>query len=267
MLDFINVNQYEEVCDLSIVPAENKLFTSEFLQRDAIIFCKTDYIDYLFQNLKSSFHKYVLVTNYSDYPINFERFYKKPVCIKKWCGINVEFKHPDLIAVPLGLYSSKGHTKNVFIKFDIIWFLENRDRLYANEKNLKEVYCNWASTNANRNKIIEQLKQSNIKYYWESGLTVEQYYENMSKYKFVISPPGNGIDCFRTYEALYFNCIPIVIKHPLYDNWKELPIIQVKDYSEVTYELLYSYLDKEYNMEKLYMTYWRNLIQKIFNEL
>ena len=82
----------------------------------------------------------------------------------------------------------------------------------------------------------------------------------MSKFKFVISPPGNGIDCFRTYEALYFNCIPIVIKNYIYDCWKELPIIQVNDYSEVTYDLLYSYLNKEYNMEKLYFTYWKNLI-------
>ena len=267
MLDFINVNQYEEACDLSIVPGENKLFTTEFLRKDAIIFCKTDFIQYLFDNLKFSSRKYVLVTNYSDYPINADRFSKKPACIKKWFAINVEHKHPDLIAVPLGLYSSKGHTKNVFIKFDIDWFLNNRDRLYANEKNIEELYCNWGTTNANRNIIIDKLKDNNLKYYWESGLTTEQYYENMSKYKFVISPPGNGTDCFRTYESLYFNCIPVVIKHPLYDNWKDLPIIQVNDYSEVTYDLLYSYLNKEYNIEKLYMTYWRNLIRNTFNNL
>lgn len=267
MLDYINVNRYEDICDLSIVPGEGKYFTPVFLHRSAIIFCKTDFIDYLFDNIRNSPHKYILVTNYSDYPINEERFKKKPDCIKKWFAINVDYSHPDLISVPLGLYSSEGYTKNVFFRFDINWFVNNRDRLYKKEKDLNNVYCNWNPTNAERNSIIDKLKNTGVKYYWESGLPTEQYYENMSKYKFVISPPGNGIECFRTYEALYFNCFPVVIKHPIYDNWKELPIIQVNDWSEVTYDLLYSYLDKEYNMEKLYMTYWKNLIRETFNNL
>ncbi len=54
MLDYINVNRYEDICDLSIVPGENKLFTTEFLKRNAIIFCKTDFIQPLFMNLKFS---------------------------------------------------------------------------------------------------------------------------------------------------------------------------------------------------------------------
>lgn len=267
MFDYINVNRYEDACDLSIVPAEGKIFTSEFLKKDDVIFCKTDFIEYLFNNLKFSTHKYILVTNYSDYPINIDRFHKKPDCIKKWFAINVELQHPDLIPVPLGLYSSEGHTKDVFFRFDINWFINNRNRLFANEKDIKKVYCNWSATNASRAEIIEKLEKNNIRYNWEYGLPTENYYENMSKYKFVISPPGNGIDCFRTWEALYFNCIPIVIDHYIYKNWDELPIIRVKDYSEVTYDLLYSFLNKEYNMEKLYMTYWRNLIKETFYNL
>lgn len=260
MLDFINVNRYEELADFYIIPQEDKLFTSEFLKRDGIIFAKTDYIDYLFDNIKFSPHKYALITNHSDYLIDFNRFSKKPLCIKKWYAVQSQYRHPDLIALPLGLYAHKGFTKNVFVKFDIDWLLENHQRFYDNEKNLGEVYCNWNSTNADRNNILKRFNKNGIKYHWETGLTFEEYCESMSKFKFVISPPGNGIDCFRTYEALYFNCIPIVIKNYIYDCWKELPIIQVNDYSEVTYDLLYSYLNKEYNMEKLYFTYWKNLI-------
>ena len=62
-MDFINVNRYEEICDFSIVPRENKLFSPKFLQKNAIIFCKTDYIDELFFNLQFSGRKYILVTN------------------------------------------------------------------------------------------------------------------------------------------------------------------------------------------------------------
>ena len=264
MIDYINVNTYEDVADYFIIPKENKLFTADFLKKGGIIFAKTDFIDYLFDNLRFSTHKYILITNHSDYPIDFNRFSKKPPCIKKWFAINVDFKHSDLIPIPLGLYASRGFTKNVYIKFDIDWFLENIERLRNNSKNEIELYCNWAKTNISRNNIINKLKDNNIKYFWESGLTYEDYCESMSKYKFIVSPPGNGIDCFRTYEALYFGCIPIVIKHHIYNNWKELPIIQVNDYSEVTYDLLYSYLNKEYNYEKLYMSYWGKLIKETF---
>jgi len=267
MLDYINVNRYEDVCDFSIVPPENKLFTTDFFKKDGIIFCKTDYIDYLFSNLRFSGRKYVLVTNYSDFPINQSRFSKRPPCIKKWFGVNVDYKHPDLIPMPLGLYSTEGFTKNLFINFDINWFIENIDRLKNKKKDINKLYCNWQNTNNIRTTILPKIEKTEVEYYWESGLTVEEYCENMSGYKFIVSPPGNGIDCLRTYEALYFDCIPIVLKHYIYDNWSELPIIQVNDYSEITYDLLHSYLDKEYNMEKLYMTYWKNLIRKTFNEL
>ena len=32
----------------------------------------------------------------------------------------------------------------------------------------------------------------------------------LSKYKFIISPEGNGIDCHRHYEAILCGCIPII---------------------------------------------------------
>jgi hypothetical protein len=80
----------------------------------------------------------------------------------------------------------------------------------------------------------------------------------MVKYKFVLSPPGNGIDCHRTYEAIALGCIPIVKSSPLDPLYEGLPVIIVQDWSEVTRELL----EKEYpyNMdiysEKMYLQYW-----------
>ena len=96
MVDIINANTYEDLSDYLILPAENKLFTPNFLQKDGIILCKTDFIDYLFENLKFSGRKYALITCHSDYPINAQRFLKRPACIKKWFSNNVQYDHPDL---------------------------------------------------------------------------------------------------------------------------------------------------------------------------
>ncbi len=267
--DIINANTYEDISNYLIIPQEDKLFTPEFLRKDGIILCKTDYIDYLFNNIQFSPHKYVLITVHSDYPIDIFRFSKKPKCIKKWFSYNVMYDHPDLIPIPVGIYTHRGFTQNVYIKFDIKWFEDNLERLKNNKKILDTVYCNWAVTNEKRNKIIDLLKNKGIKYKWETGLPFETYCENMSRYKFIISPQGNAEDTytFRTWEAMHFGCIPIVTKTRLYKDCTELPMIQLNDYNELSYDIMNSYLTKEFNTEKMYMTYWRNLIVKTFNEL
>ena len=37
-----------------------------------------------------------------------------------------------------------------------------------------------------------------------------EYIESLKQHKFVLCPFGNGFDTFRTWEALYSGCIPII---------------------------------------------------------
>ena len=87
---------------------------------------------------------------------------------------------------------------------------------------------------------------------------------SQSKYAFVISPHGNGLDCHRTWEALALGCIPIVKTSPLDSLYNDLPILIVKEWSDVTQELLNKtieeYKNKQFNLEKLKLNYW---IEKI----
>jgi len=110
--------------------------------------------------------------------------------------------------------------------------------------------------------IINKLNNNNIKYVLENNIAFDEYITNMSRCKYVISPPGNGIDCHRTWEALYIGCIPIVIKNKLYDNWTDLPILQVSDYSDLDNEMLSSFSKRHFNYDKLYMDYWKKIIKK-----
>jgi hypothetical protein len=63
-----------------------------------------------------------------------------------------------------------------------------------------------------------------------------KYRDTVSQSQFVLSPPGNGADCHRTWEAIYLGAIPIVHKSfwpfihlPLpvliVDNWFDVPEI------------------------------------------
>jgi hypothetical protein len=84
----------------------------------------------------------------------------------------------------------------------------------------------------------------------------------------VVSPPGEGLDCHRTWEALCLGCIPILISTPLDDMFEGLPVLIVKSWSDVTRELLdrtvSEYSKKEWCLDKLYLNYW---LEQISNEL
>jgi hypothetical protein len=85
-------------------------------------------------------------------------------------------------------------------------------------------------------------------------VTADEYWQQLLRSKFVASPEGNGIDCHRTYEALWCGCIPIVeivnMRHflQLYGN---VPVLWTYDYSEITP----AYLEREY-MKRVVLGYY-----------
>ena len=93
------------------------------------------------------------------------------------------------------------------------------------------------------------------------------YRSALSKALFVISPPGNGFDCHRTWEAIYFGAIPIVKTGTLAEElYKDSPIIVVDEWEEicslnrVQLEGLYvSLINRPKTIA--YFDYWERLIK------
>ncbi len=62
---------------------------------------------------------------------------------------------------------------------------------------------------------------------------------NLSQSKFMICPRGNAIDCHRNWEVIYMRRVPVMKRHSyLEELYKDLPVLFVNDYSEVTEDLL-----------------------------
>lgn len=80
----------------------------------------------------------------------------------------------------------------------------------------------------------------------------------------MLSPPGGGIDCHRTWEALYMGAIPIVRTSCLDKLFHNLPVVIVEKWEDVNEEFLIDQLqviaNKPLNMDKLSAWYWHNLI-------
>jgi hypothetical protein len=60
-----------------------------------------------------------------------------------------------------------------------------------------------------------------------------QNLEILSRSKFVLSPPGAGPDCFRTWEAIYLGAIPIVLRSHWPFNHLALPVLVVESFENL----------------------------------
>lgn len=67
----------------------------------------------------------------------------------------------------------------------------------------------------------------------EGRISPRRHRKQLMNSYFVISPPGNGLDCHRTWEAIYLGCIPIVLRSALAEEFtRNLPIFAVDDWGD-----------------------------------
>ncbi|CAF3028340.1 unnamed protein product [Rotaria sp. Silwood2] len=108
-----------------------------------------------------------------------------------------------------------------------------------------------------------------------SGVDIEilqTIYKRNRQYPLWLSPRGNGIDCHRTWEALYLDAIPIVWHSTIDSLYSDLPIIIINNWNEINeqflrnklYEIALKKLQQPsvYRYEKLRHSFWRDMILK-----
>ncbi len=134
------------------------------------------------------------------------------------------------------------------------------------------VFANFrlSSNQKEREPCWNYFKQQSFTTFWfvpieEGGDRQVNFWDDMSRSKFVVCPPGAGVDTFRTWEALLMDCYPIVKSSFLNPLYEELPVVIVEDWEEVTRDLLESKLEefrgKKFALEKLYAPYWFDKIR------
>lgn len=76
----------------------------------------------------------------------------------------------------------------------------------------------------------------------------QEFLDELRDHKFVVCPPGHGMDCHRNWETLYMRRVPIMKNHPYFHKLMEgFPVLWVNEWSEITPELL---KDNEYLFQK-----------------
>lgn len=120
-------------------------------------------------------------------------------------------------------------------------------------------------------KLSESAWNNFVNVGWAKNKVSFQHF--FSKYQFVISPRGKGIDCFRTWQALHVGTIPIVESSTINDLYKDLPIVVVDKWENLSEKMLRQHLrrfEKNWNTmrwEKLTNKYWRGVIENAVQQV
>lgn len=244
-MDFITGNKFKRSCHYSYDEQgfikHNEPKDDEILR----IFVKIDYVHNFFTQKQD--RPYILFTHNGDLPVNEGYLkYLDDVNLIKWYGQNIMTNHPKLSSIPIGVANEIWPHGDECIFNEIISENNNKERL---------LYMNFdVNTNRNeRNYCLEQLNKKGLSMH--CNLPFKEYLREVSKSYFVVSPNGNGVDCHKTWEALYLGAIPIVTKSINIDFYKNLPILIINDWESfdmtiITKEL-YEKIWGDFNNKKL----------------
>jgi hypothetical protein len=142
---------------------------------------------------------------------------------------NASIWHPNIIPIPIGVM---GFDESQ-IKQDSFG-VEKTITCYAN-------FNLWCE----RRKVKKALERHDFIYWqrYEGENAQEKYIADLCNSNFVISPFGNGMDCYRVWESIYCGAIPIVPRCVLFERFQGLPIIMLDSWDNLTIEKIQQYYD------------------------
>lgn len=250
------------------------VWAPEHVKAGDVIFVKTDYLTEFF----TSRHKaiscpYIIITHNSDYSTpadptngNFTSYLDSPI-LGHWYGLNMVTQHPKLSGIPIGIAN-------------YYWAHGKHDQLTGIAR--KALASDWASrpikiymnvspqTNPKRQAIVAAISKLSNHSDWVVKVVGPRanwsvYLDDVVNSQYVVSPPGNGVDTHRAWEAIYLGAIPILLSGPLDYLFEGMPVLIVQDYTtDVTPQLLQSFQealkDKYLTTNKGWAMYWRDQI-------
>jgi len=248
-------------CDW-IIDETMHAFDPELVCNGDTLFLNANWCAFFFEKIHPQIEAhYILVTHNSVFhaPGNYEHYLNDSTLVA-WFAKNTMIMHPKMYPLPLGIankYWPHGNTNNLD---------EARNQLLTIEKEIL-LYINFdTNTNPTRADIYNYFVPQPFSYVQKPKLFNEYLYD-LTRSKFVISPPGSSLDCHRIWEALLVNCIPIVIHSPLDLLLHDLPVLIINDWHEVTESFLNKKYEeiktRKYNQDKIFVHYWINQMQEI----
>src|SRR3990167_7053137 len=225
-LFYISRENFTKISDVAIS------FTTDpnSIEENCVIFVNAAYLENFFNKIYPNIkNRFILITHGSDLSMPGKYFYAlENDKLIAWFAQNAESTHPKLHPIPIGMGYS-------FYNCDTT-ILNRVKNMHLPKKHL--LYMNFnKGTHKERYKVFDIFK--NKAYcYQPQRVEFHKYLNDLASSYFVLSPQGTGLDCFRTWEALYMGAIPIVKSSSLNPLYDDLPVLVIEDWNCLTEEYL-----------------------------
>ena len=174
--------------------------------------------------------------------------------ITHWFAVQVDAVHPKLTAVPLGVDRRDVTT------------LDAAPRVPWAQREIR-LHAHFTAHTPERRALRDQLAAEPWGHPPMAKVPPPAYFAELGRSQFVVSPPGLGWDCYRTYEALAMGAIPIVRRQdPISAVVDGLPVVVVEDWADLTPDRLESEAARRVTApewSRLTLAYWTQQVQLV----
>ena len=142
---------------------------------------------------------------------------------------NMNVRHPKVKPLPIGMANHCWKWGDSKVMDEVINEGFTNTRPYS-------IYANFTKGDGVRYKRRSDCYDNIIKQKipFQKNKGYKSYLKQLKKFKFCISPEGNGIDCYRTWEALYMKTIPICKRSIMIEEFAKIfPIYIIDDWGEL----------------------------------
>lgn len=259
----VSVNGFKKLADF--VLTDKNSFDPDLLFDGAVLFVKTDYLGFFFKKKFPRIrNRFILISHDGDYPApRKHKKYLKHEKLIAWLGLNpTVINEEKFYPLPIGI-------KNRNSEQEDLQYIKNMQKNELEKKHLAYLNISLGTYPYEREKVHQMFHRMPYCYN-ASKKPYKGYLKDIKTSKFVFSPRGNGLDCYRTWEAILMGSIPIVKSSYLNPLLEDLPVLIIDNWEEVTEDfLLYKWEEIQntnYSLDKLYLSYWQKLIDKILDK-
>jgi hypothetical protein len=187
-----------------------------------------------------------------------------------WYAMNFDYSlsHPKIRPYPIGrldednlmkrfLDESKKTSSRKFMVYSDSG--EGNEKLRANNRKYHIMRRPDVYEKIKNNPFIKKQKGSMERMLW---------WKEKTKYMFSLSMVGKGFDCYRTWESLYLGNIVLLQSSPLDPLFEGLPVVIIKDWSEINETNLKKWAAKYHDAstnpkyrEKLTSAFWLKMLE------
>lgn len=262
--DYICGERFSKLADFRYqngdkIPAENLL-----------LYCRSDDIENclaaISQNKKN---RYVLISHNGDRNVQQDTVNSRPGNIHHWFAQNANAIATGFEGLPIGISNPEwGELGSIDQIANVAKQNINPSRwlyygvnLGTNVNDRSEMWKHITKTFTNDQSFMHGTRIPRISFLTEC-----------SNSKYIVSPPGNGIDCHRTWEALYLGRVPIVQRSHAMSYFRNLPILFYDTPKDITMAVLEAneHLIQrfyEHDLRRMFMPYWIDKILRKTREI